>query len=280
MNEHTQTIAQTFAAPEGLTEVFRHIYYMKHPREATCQSLQLFPHYEMMLVFNFGPPISVSVADHTSLVERVAILGPLDRVLTYELLPESEVMVIVFTLNGFYRLLGKPIHPLRTETENQVAVPVTYLTYLDLWENLVQLPSIADRAELLMTYIQLHVAPEDTAWLLDEASLFSNLAIDPIKIIAQNRRLSARSVQLRLRNMVGFSAKEIARFIRFKNVIAHLVKEHPRLPDWADLVVQHGYHDQPHLIRDFQRYLGLSPTDFVNQLAEQPICITQPGKHY
>ncbi|GAB4045871.1 helix-turn-helix domain-containing protein [Spirosoma litoris] len=280
MNEHTQTIAQTFTAPEGLTEVFRHIYYMKHPHEATCQSLQLFPHYEMMLVFNFGPPLSVSIADDTSLVERVAILGPLDRVLTYELLPESEVMVIVFTLNGFYRLLGKSIHPLRTETANQVAVPLTELTYLDLWENLVQLPSIADRAELLMTYIQLHVTPEDTASLLDEASLFSNLAIDPIKIIAKNRRLSARSVQLRLRNMVGFSAKEMARFIRFKNVIAHLVKEHPTLPDWADLVVQHGYHDQPHLIRDFQRYLGLSPTDFVKQLAEQPICITQPGKHY
>ncbi|AKD54888.1 helix-turn-helix domain-containing protein [Spirosoma radiotolerans] len=280
MKENTQTIAQTFVAPERLTEVFRHIYYMKHPSEAARQQLQLFPHYEMMLVFNFGPSLSVSVADDTSLVERVAVLGPLDRVLTYELLPDAEVMVVVFTLNGFYRLLGKPIHTLRTETENQVAVPLTEPTYLDLWENLAQLPSIADRAELLMTYIQVHVAPEDTAALLNEVSLFANLAIDPVKTIAKNRHLSPRSVQLRLQTIVGFSAKEMARFIRFKNVIAQLVKEHPTLPDWADLVVLHGYHDQPHLIRDFQRYLGLSPTDFVKQLAEQPICITQPGKHY
>ncbi|MCX6212996.1 helix-turn-helix domain-containing protein [Spirosoma sp.] len=280
MKENNQTIAQTFVAPDRLTEVFRHIYYMKHPGEATSQQLQLFPHYEMMLVFNFGPPISVSVADDTAQVERVAVLGPLDRVLTYELLPDAEVMVVVFTLNGFYRLLGQPIHTLRTETANHVAVPLTDLTYLDLWETLAQLPAIADRAELLMTYIQVNVAPEDTASLLDEVSLFTNLAIDPVKTIAKNRHLSPRSVQLRLQSIVGFSAKEMARFIRFKNMIAQLVKQYPTQPDWADLVVLHGYHDQPHLIRDFQRYLGLSPTDFVKQLAEQPICITQPGKHY
>ncbi|MEU4645776.1 DUF6597 domain-containing transcriptional factor [Micromonospora sp. NPDC023814] len=35
-----------------------------------------------------------------------------------------------------------------------------------------------------------------------------------------------------------------------------------RVPDRARLAVEHGYHDQPHMIHDFQAFGGLSPTSY------------------
>jgi AraC-like DNA-binding protein len=37
-------------------------------------------------------------------------------------------------------------------------------------------------------------------------------------------------------------------------------------PDWATLAAGAGYFDQSHMIRDFQRFLGCSPTAFLTQL--------------
>jgi AraC-like DNA-binding protein len=45
-------------------------------------------------------------------------------------------------------------------------------------------------------------------------------------------------------------------------------------------VVAHDYYDQSHLIRDFKFFTGLSPSAFVKQLAEQRLCVSQPGKFY
>jgi AraC-like DNA-binding protein len=34
-------------------------------------------------------------------------------------------------------------------------------------------------------------------------------------------------------------------------------------PQWARLAAEHGYCDQSHLVRDFRKFAGLSPTAYV-----------------
>lgn len=281
------TTAQIFQADERLTEVFRHVYCIRQREEAPVLHRQLVPNYEMMLVFNFGPAVTASLGDRSFVIEQTAVLGPLAKALHYEVPPGADLMVVMFTLNGFYRLVGKPIHELRWADSDADAgsTPMSRLgnaVFHDLWEELKAIASMEDRVAFLTAYTLLRIAPpdEDAHSMLAGVLLFTNPAVDPVKAIAETRQLSPRSVQLRFQTNLGFSAKELARFLRFKNVVAGLVERHPTPPDWADLVFVHGYHDQSHLIRDFQQFMGVSPTEFVQQLASQAVCITQPGKHY
>ncbi len=55
---------------------------------------------------------------------------------------------------------------------------------------------------------------------------------------------------------VGYSPEELLRYLRFKQVVAHLMAERGKPVDWFDLIVQFGYHDQSHLIGDFKFYTG------------------------
>ena len=77
-------------------------------------------------------------------------------------------------------------------------------------------------------------------------------------------------MQLRFRKYLGFSAKEVARFLRLRRVLTHLAHrpEAAGKPDWFALLDQHGYCDQRHLIHDFTHFLHQSPSEVTRQLLD------------
>lgn len=46
------------------------------------------------------------------------------------------------------------------------------------------------------------------------------------------------------------------------------------------IIYQFGYHDQSHMIKDFQHYLGTTPKKFVEKLKDELFCVSKPGKYY
>jgi hypothetical protein len=68
------------------------------------------------------------------------------------------------------------------------------------------------------------------------------------------------------------------RFVRFKQVLYRLVKQPSKSVDWQGLVVEFGYHDQSHLIKDFGHFLGTTPGQFIESYSAY--CIAQPSKQY
>lgn len=69
-----------------------------------------------------------------------------------------------------------------------------------------------------------------------------------------------RMLQRRFRDAVGYpprTARRVARFIRASAILS-------RAPDtpWPEVVHACGYHDQPHLIREFRAFAGATPVEF------------------
>lgn len=73
---------------------------------------------------------------------------------------------------------------------------------------------------------------------------------------------SGRQIERRFAAALGISPKLFARVMRFKAVCGHA----SRLvhPDWADLAVQCGYSDQPHLVREFKALSGVTPSQWLS----------------
>ena len=274
--------SQLMDAIPPVDQVYSYVYCVQQSVQALPTQHLLIPNYEMLLVFSFGPDIPISLGHQSYLIQQTAVIGPLQKLLRYELAPGADVMVVNFTLNGFYRLVGLPMHQLRGMDVFNPDVLLGDEGFQTLWAQLASTNQLNDRLQRLNEYILTHLMPPDegTHSLMSSLPHFRQPAMDPVKTVARMHQLSPRGVQLRFQTHLGYSAKELLRFLRFKNAVALVVQQFPLAPDWADLVFRYGYHDQSHLIKDFQQFMAMTPTEFLRQLAGQSVCIPQAGKYY
>lgn len=65
-------------------------------------------------------------------------------------------------------------------------------------------------------------------------------------------------------NYIGVSPKQYVNIFRFNNVRMYLDTV-TKAPNWHDIIVNFGYYDQSHFIREFKRYAGKTPTEYYLQ---------------
>jgi len=74
---------------------------------------------------------------------------------------------------------------------------------------------------------------------------------------------------------VGLTPKRYARVLRFNALLPQLVQVGPR--DWAQVAVERGYSDQSHLIHEFRRLAGVTPTAYRPVQPGQPTHVAVVG---
>jgi AraC-like DNA-binding protein len=190
----------------------------------------------------------------------------------------ASMVVIRFRPGGAYPFFGTDIDVLTDSVEHLETVLAGAVA--PLRERLLETTSVT---------IKLAAVHE---WLLELAG--DCLAMNPlvehlagrlfapgslrIAELAKETGYSQRHLDGLFRRWVGLPPKSYARIRRFQRVLAHLVRGTPepplqaagvavttRLhePQWARLAAEHGYCDQSHLVRDFRKFAGLSPTAYV-----------------
>jgi AraC-like DNA-binding protein len=75
--------------------------------------------------------------------------------------------------------------------------------------------------------------------------------------------LSNRHLIAQFRKVVGLTPKTLSRIARFHAVI-RATEGQPRVK-WASLAHTYGYADQAHLVREFHRLAGVTPTEFMRR---------------
>lgn len=82
--------------------------------------------------------------------------------------------------------------------------------------------------------------------------------------LAEHCNLSARQLQRQFQDVVGVSAKTLARSIRFEEVRKQLMLD----PDQSltALAYEYGYADQAHFIRDFKEFADRTPSEFAREM--------------
>lgn len=264
------------ATPDAcLAKAVSHFYCVQHTRHEPALFQQLLPTYQLLLVINLGPAVPIWAGGQRHLIRQAALLGPVQHVLHYELPPGTDMLVVNFSLAGFYRLTG---HSMQHFESGWFHAPESVLAshcLRTLWPLLASLPPGPERLTLLSE--QLHrvavAQPPAVVALLDDMAKATTDKATSVLSLAKAHRLSIRSLQLRYQTYLGCSFKEISRFRRFDR-LARTLREQPTLPDWQTLVAAFAYYDQSHFIRDFQRFAGLTPKQLKAQLMSNSICLS------
>jgi AraC-like DNA-binding protein len=267
-----------FMVEAPLEEVITSFYHLSVDSDGEAITRHVCPNLEMMLVFNFGVPVRISFHNNpldTEVIRRTAVIGPLRQMLNYELLPGSDGLVVNFKFNGFQRLFGMPLTGLTGEERSGAEALMDAGRFDSLWEALAALPTAEQRVDFLKESAIGLMKENDQVlqMVIGNLAQFFNPRVDPVKAIAADSRLSERSIQLKFQKLTGYSVKELLRFLRFKEVIAYILDRSNQKIAIFDLIAEHDYHDQSHLIKDFQYFLGLPPQQFIKNLNNGSFCV-------
>jgi len=267
-----------FMVEAPLEEVINSFYHTSIAAKGESISRHVCPNLEMMLIFNFGGPVRISFHNNpldTQVISRTAVIGPLRQMLNYELLPGADALIVNFKFNGFQRLFDMPLTGLTGQNQKGAEILKDEVRFDSLWQELAALPETAQRVDLLKQLATGLLKDNDQVLqtIIGNLAQYFNPCVDPVKAIAADTRLSERSIQLKFQKHTGYSVKELLRFLRFKEVIAYILARTNQKIDIFELIARHDYHDQSHLIKDFQYFLGLAPQQFIKNLNNGSFCV-------
>ncbi|MGH8173763.1 MAG: helix-turn-helix domain-containing protein [Rhodanobacteraceae bacterium] len=81
--------------------------------------------------------------------------------------------------------------------------------------------------------------------------------------LSRESGLSARTFGMRFQQHVGMSPKRYARLERFRAVVACAHRNESI--EWSRVAADCGFYDQPHLVREFREFSGMTPTAYLAQ---------------
>jgi len=265
----------------SLSEVISHFYHIFHAGGEPVVK-HLSPSLEMLLVFNFGTVIPISFSNSSNsydLQKGCFVLGPLRQMLNYELKPGADVVVVNFKQSGFYRLFKVPLNSFDGQTAYDADRLTNGFSWHELWVELSKITEVRARLSILRGYLSHYIneKDDDAQPLVDSEHFFYNPLIHPVKAFASAAKVSERTIQVRFQKYAGFSPKELLRFLRFQTVINRMLSSPGKSFDMIEIVAVFNYHDQSHLIKDFQHFLGTTPKHFIKDLKGKEFFIIGSG---
>jgi AraC-like DNA-binding protein len=236
--------------------------------EAIGRPERIVPDGNPELVVHFGDPFG-ALAPGRGFVEqpRAFLMGQMTQPVTLESSRgRAGVMGVRFHAAGARAALGAAM-----DEFTDGALPVDDFhpgAASPLFDAIACAASAAERAIILQRFVARLAAknaryqdPTVASWT---GRIGRTKGLLGITELAAEAGISVRQLERRFLRQVGVAPRQYANVIRFRRVF-DLLKDNGRT-DWAHLASGAGYFDQPHMIRDFKRFLGCTPTQFAAQL--------------
>lgn len=81
--------------------------------------------------------------------------------------------------------------------------------------------------------------------------------------LAEDVGFTRKHLVHRFKEETGLTIKEYQKIERLQRVLQHVSTQDEI--HWTGIACEHGFYDQSHLIRDFKRYTGCTPTDYLER---------------
>lgn len=228
---------------------------------------RILPDGRMDLVFQLGALPGLDASGPPSAYVVGAMLEPAD--IRYA--GRAEAVGVRFQPGGIRPWVDEPAHRLVDRTADLADVWRGAEALLD---ELAAAPDDPHRVAVLERHLVRRRRPgveaDPAAMLLERSGGRASVA-DLVRLTG----LGERQLQRRFRDAVGYpprTARRVARFIR----AARLLTRAPATP-WPVVTHACGFHDQPHMIREFRAFAGMTPVEFAASRAVGSVQDTAEG---
>ena len=187
----------------------------------------------------------------------------------------SCVVGVHFKPGGAAAFFGGALPELRNRT-----VPLDALwgpSARALREELQDTPGLHGRLLRLEAYLVARLAlapPRDRLVAQAVQAMAQDPTGNPIESLQRASGLGPTRFIARFEHQVGLTPKRYARVLRFQALLSRLATAPSK--DWALTAAEAGYADQPHLIHEFKRLTGMTPTAYAPLQPDQPTHMAVP----
>lgn len=177
---------------------------------------------------------------------------------------QTCIFGVVFYPESFSKLFYFPLHEIanggrRLDDDLSNA-------YLNVHYQLRECLNDIERVRLLNSFFLNQLGQIDFSFTqFDQLIKTNRLQANPMEIsdMINLSNLSERTIQRKMKQLLGVGPKSFSQVMRIKHVLAYIHANPTK--DWQDVLYLFGYYDQAHFIKDFKRYTGRTPKAFVKE---------------
>ncbi len=216
-----------------------------------------------VVILNFGPDWNLATGDRPMARHGSFVAGLSSTYAVSENTGASHCLQFNLTPLGARLLLGLPLRHITDRI-----VDMADILGRDgerLAAQMAELPDWPERFTFLDHFILKRIAAASSvhpgvlqAW----SRIASSAGRVSVAALAAEVEWSRKHLTARLHDEIGLPPATLSRLLRFRAVIARLGSGPVR---WSELALDCGYFDQAHLIRDFRRFTGMTPGEFMRR---------------
>jgi len=228
------------------------------------------------LVIHCGDRFAEVARDGTTHAQpRILFAGQVTKPLVVKPLGRASVIGVRFHPAGALPFLGRPLREVtdaRIPASRLLGRSVTTLLY-EL-ETMTTAARIQRVQEFIAARIDGGTAERDLIVEAAVARIEANRGYVDVAALAADAGIGRRQLERRFGDAVGVGPSLLASIFRFRSVFDLMERDATR--PWTDAALAAGYYDQSHFIREFRRFVGVSPTEFARTAAELAEALAQP----
>jgi|GEM_PF-1258175 len=200
----------------------------------------------------------------------LAIAGVFDSTFYIEAshICNMQAVVIEFSPILGYRLLQFS----KSQLVNKFCLlnEILNLPVLELEIQLNQAFDIDDKLKMLQEFLVKNLLKTESDTIVEFCTQYINkhFKLVTIKTLEKLTGYSGRWINHKFKTNLGVSAKTFIAIARFQNEFQSIVNHFVKSPD-SKAYLDH-YYDQPHFIRNFKRFSGLTPNKFLKTINPPP----------
>jgi AraC-like DNA-binding protein len=256
----------TPAAPLG--DHVQQIMYFKgyQPGHSTQR---IVPDGTIYLIFELDgiPRHVLDNVTHEPLYQRTRawISGMHQDFLTIDAVANGEMYVIRFRAAGLYPFIGQDVDALNDRVES----PEAWFGdgVFDFRERLLNAETAEEKIALGEEWLrgmfsEAHLPRPEVLQVEKAIRSDPGMEMNSILGLIEATALSRKHFATLFRRYIGLPPKQYQRVLRFNEIISAIHKQEK--VEWAQIALGCGYYDQAHFIKEFKRFCGINPSDFIS----------------
>ena len=228
----------------------------------------VIPTTRLDMLFFYGDPFIEITADGPLVLPRFFLLG--QKTVPDRVAASGRTGVIIFSFKpgGALPLFALPLYEM-------IDQKLPFADFMDgAWISAIEAQvmgaaSNEQRVAVLQDFLLSLLDEAKFDPLISATSALINKRKGDIRVaeVAVEAGLGRRQFERRFRESIGLSPRKFANVIRFqKALLMHRQGQH-----WADIIVQCGYYDQAHFIKEIKMFSGMTPAALAETLQPTPL---------
>ncbi len=217
----------------------------------------MFPNGYSGVFFNFGNTGSIIVKEEHR-TPAVSVFGQIDRHFTAVHWPGFYSIGVLVKPSALSALLKIDMSEITNRSVDGVLIDKAFKT---LHDQLSETVGVAQQLALIERFFISRFSFRERGLTEHAIDLLANHPGFGIEKISSELGVSQRHLEIKFKREVGLTPKTYSLIVRFKRMEENLRRM--SAIHWRDMSFAHDYHDQNHFIKDFKRFTGHTPSDYL-----------------